>query len=34
MWARLTNKRDCSIVIGPALLLASLLIYTQASCGA
>lgn len=33
MWARLTNKRDRSIVIGLALLLASFLIYTQASCG-
>lgn len=31
MWARLTNKRDRSIVIGLALLAASLLIYTQAS---
>ena len=33
MWIRL-NKRDRSIVIGLALLLASLLIYTQASCTA
>ena len=34
MWPRLTNKRDRPIVIGLALLLASLLVYTQASCGA
>jgi hypothetical protein len=29
VWARLTNKRDRSIVIGIALLLASILVYTQ-----
>ena len=30
----MAGKRDRSIVIGLALLLSSLLVYTQASCGA
>lgn len=29
LWASLTNKRDRSIVIGIALILASFLVYTQ-----
>ena len=33
MWARLSNNSDRAIVIGIARLLASLLVYTQASCG-
>jgi hypothetical protein len=33
MWARLTNKRDRSLVIGLVLIIASVLIYTQARCG-
>jgi len=34
MWSWIINKRDRSVVIGLALILASLLIYTQASCAA